>query len=151
MTVSVKQQLYNFCQAYADGRITRIQENIKDIRAALDTETKSSTGDKYETGRAMLQLELEKLGNQLAEANAVKQLLGKVGTNQHLGQVAIGSLVSTSQRDFFLSISAGECTANGVKVFCISPNTPIGQLLMGKSVGATIAFNGQRIVVLEIN
>ncbi len=150
MAVALKQQLYNFCQAYADGRITRIKENIKDIRAALDTETKSSTGDKYETGRAMLQLELEKLGNQLVEAEAMKQLLGKVGINHLSDQVTAGSLVSTSQRNFFLSISSGEYRTDEAKVFCISPNTPIGQLLLGKSVGDTIEFNGQRIVILAI-
>ena len=40
---------------------------MKEIKEALFEEIKSSVGDKHETGRAMLQLEREKVGNQFYE------------------------------------------------------------------------------------
>ncbi len=41
-------------------------------KKALFSETKSSAGDKHETGRAMLQLEMEKTSQQLAVINQMK-------------------------------------------------------------------------------
>lgn len=148
---SIKQQLYNFCLNFVDGRISRIKKNIQDVRESLDSETKSSTGDKHETGRAMLQLELEKSGNQLAEAEALKQLLNVVSIKHNASEVILGSVVRTSKANYFLSISAGECKTNTIKVYCVSQNTPIGQLLWGKSAGDMVTFNGEQITILEVD
>jgi len=53
--MNVKEHLSEFCQEYVDGRILRIQNSIESIQQSLSSETKSSAGDKHETGRAMLQ------------------------------------------------------------------------------------------------
>lgn len=150
MELSLKQQLYNFCLDFIDGRIGRIKTNMLDIKESLDEETKSSAGDKHETGRAMLQIELEKSGNQLAEAELMKNVLEKVGIKHHSTHVGLGSLVHTTKATYFLAISAGEFKTDTIKVYCISQSTPIGQLLWGKAVGENVVFNGERITLLEI-
>ena len=65
--MSIKLELYDFCLEFVDNRFQTIQNTIKEIQESLLSETKSSAGDKHETGRAMLQLEREKSGNQLVE------------------------------------------------------------------------------------
>jgi transcription elongation GreA/GreB family factor len=150
MQESFKQQLYNFCLSFVDGRVSRIKNNIQDIRESLDAETKNSVGDKHETGRAMLQMELEKSGNQLAEAEAMKQLLDGVSVKHQASEVILGSMVHTSKANYFLAISAGEFKVEGTKVYCISQHTPIGQLLWGKSVGEVVVFNGEKITISEV-
>ncbi|MEA1784464.1 3-oxoacyl-ACP synthase [Arenibacter sp. GZD96] len=150
MRATTKEQLYHFCLKFIEGRISRIQERIHDLRESLDSETKSSTGDKHETGRAMLQLELEKSGNQLAEAHLMKTALDRVEVKQTSKQVCVGSLVITTAANYFLAISAGECTVGALKICCISPNTPIGHLLLGKAVGETVCFRDAKIVIMEI-
>lgn len=147
---TTKQSLYNFCRDYVDNRIDRIQKNISDIHDSLYSETKSSAGDKHETGRAMLQLEREKLGQQLSDAEKMKQVLSKVSTAVLSENVVIGSWVRTSKANFYLAISAGQFTQGDVKVFCISAGTPMGQLLLGKSVGDSIFFNGAEIEILNV-
>ena len=52
MEQNLKKQLYDFCKNFADNRISRIRLNIADFKESLDSETKSSAGDKHETGRA---------------------------------------------------------------------------------------------------
>ena len=74
----LKQNLYNQCQEFIDNRFETIQNTIKDIQKSLLSETKSSAGDKHETGRAMLQLEREKAGQQLAEIQKIKEILLKL-------------------------------------------------------------------------
>ena len=39
-----------------------MKKSILELQQSLDSETKSSAGDKHETGRAMLQIDLEKAG-----------------------------------------------------------------------------------------
>ena len=70
----LKQDLCHQCQAFIDNRLRTIQKTINEIQESLTSETKSSAGDKHETGRAMLQLEREKAGNQLAEIQKINQL-----------------------------------------------------------------------------
>ncbi len=149
-TNPIKQQLYDFCQTYAKDRVTRLQTQMATLQESLFSETKSSAGDKHETGRAIMQLERERLGQQLAVAEALTQALTKVNINPLKGPIGLGSLVRTNKANYFLAISAGECHAEGGLVYCISPNTPIGGFLLGKSVGDVFVFNDKEITVLEV-
>jgi len=105
--MNVKEQLSEFCQEYVDGRIIRIQNSINSLQESLSSETKSSAGDKHETGRAMLQLEREKLGQQLLEVERMAIILSRISISIKTNAVVLGSWVKTSKRDYFLAISAG--------------------------------------------
>ncbi|MGB5820226.1 MAG: GreA/GreB family elongation factor [Saonia sp.] len=147
---NLKETIYLFCETFINDRLSRIQSQIKEIQLALDSETKSSAGDKHETGRAMLQLEREKTGRQLAEAERMKQVLNKVDTKANSKNIGLGSVVQTTKGHYFLAISAGVFQTDGVHVHCISIQTPIGKLLLGKSVGDSFTFNGSASVILTI-
>lgn len=148
--MSVKQQLQDFCNEYVKDRTVRIQKNISDIQESLASETKSSAGDKHETGRAMLQLEREKLGQQLLEAERMAIILSRVSIKMKTNAVLLGSWVKTSKRDYFLAISAGEFTGAENPIYCISRAAPIGKLLLGKSIGDVVDFEGEKIRIAEI-
>ncbi|PIE99723.1 MAG: 3-oxoacyl-ACP synthase [Maribacter sp.] len=148
--LDLKKNLYRFCMDFVQERVSLIQSQMKEVHEALTSETKSSVGDKHETGRAMLQLEREKLGRQLAEAGNMMQLLNKVDISSKKQVASLGSLVKTTGAHYFLAISAGEFKTGPEKYYCISLNTPIGVMLLGKSVGDTISFNGNEIHILDI-
>ncbi|NNE75616.1 MAG: 3-oxoacyl-ACP synthase [Pricia sp.] len=148
---STKQKLFAFCQTFAQDRIARIEKSIENIRESLYAETKSSAGDKHETGRAMLQLEREKLGQQLIEAEKMKEVLAKVRLENSKVIVGLGSWVKTSKADYFLAISAGKFNKENLSVYCISVGTPIGRSLIGKSEGDSFSFNGETIKILKID
>lgn len=145
-----KEQLYDFCSDFVESRLTRIQDSINGIQESLNSETKSSAGDKHETGRAMLHLEREQLGLQLAEAEKMAAILTRIPHAQASTTVILGSWVKTSKSDYFLAVSAGECIVADIGVFCISAATPMAQLLLGKAIGDTLSFNGESIEILEI-
>ena len=146
----LKIALLQFCQGFVDQRSTRIQSQIKELQTALDSETKSSAGDKHETGRAMLQLEREKLGHQLAEVQDLNRVMQKIDISSKKTAAALGSLVKTTTANYFLAISAGEFKSDDSPIYCISLNTPIGIMLLGKTVGDTIGFNGNVLKIVEI-
>lgn len=147
---NLKKNIFQFCEDYIQNRLNRIHNQIQEIQTALTSETKSSAGDKHETGRAMLQLEREKLGQQLAEAEKVLQLLSKVDISLSPTIIGLGTLVKTNGFNYFITISAGEYIDKQEKVYCISSGTPIAKLLLGKSVGDKVVFNGKEIVIKEI-
>lgn len=145
--MTTKERLYAFCETFVKARLTRINSDIDQVQEALAAETKSSAGDKHETGRAMLQLEREKLGQQLLEAERMNQVLAKVPLNNAATHVALGSLVKTSKAKYYIAISAGAYAENGESIFCISAATPIAKSLLGKSVGDTAVFNATTIAI----
>lgn len=148
--MSLKKDLHQQCVELVDKRWSSIQNHIADIQNSLLSETKSSAGDKHETGRAMLQLEREKAGHQLAEIETLKTMLSKINTEERPGKVRAGSLVLTSQAHYYISISLGALQADGKTVYAISPGTPVGQLLMGKQVGDEMSFNGNAFVIEDV-
>lgn len=146
----MKKELHQFCQEYIDSRIRRIQAQIAEVKSALTSESKSTAGDKHETGRAMLQLEREKLGQRLLEVEKMQQILKKVPLESTKDNVILGSLVRTDKAMYFIGISAGKLQTEGNEVFCISTKTPIGQLLLGKTAGEVFEFNGNKATILEV-
>ena len=56
----LKGLIYNQLQEMLDRKIESAKKAIESAKEARDSDTKSSVGDKYETGRAMMQIELEK-------------------------------------------------------------------------------------------
>ncbi len=148
--LELKQSLYMQCADFVEQRYLKIQTQIKEIQESLTSETKSSAGDKHETGRAMLQLEREKAGQQWAEIEKIKENLSKVDPTKSTQRIGIGSVVFTSQSNYFIAISAGQLKCNADSFYAISPHTPIGLLLMGKKVNDTIDFREQQFVIKAV-
>ena len=148
--LKLKEQLYNQCHDILDLRLKVIQKTIADIQNALQSETKSTAGDKHETGRAMLQLEREKAGLQLAQLQKQQELLHKINPEQEHQVVALGSIVKTSGANYFMSVSGGELKYNNELFYAISLATPIGQLLVSKQVGDRIKFRAQQFTITAI-
>ncbi len=146
----IKEKLYHHCQAFVSERLHRIQQQIKDQQEALTSETKSSAGDKHETGRAMLHLEREKTGQQLAAIQQLQQVLAKINPQSHTTRVALGSLVYTTQGTYYISISIGKLIIAGDMFYAIAANTPIGKELLGKTTEESFVFNAKSIDILEV-
>ncbi|MDO5986860.1 3-oxoacyl-ACP synthase [Flavivirga amylovorans] len=145
--LKIKEDLYSQCLDAINDRYRTVQNTINEIQVSLTSETKSSAGDKHETGRAMLQLEREKAGSQLAEIQKIKEILFKMDISKTLKVVGLGSVVFTSQANYFIAISTGKLIVDGVQFYAISPSTPIGQLLIGKTVGDKVVFREQKFLV----
>lgn len=144
--------LHQFCESYAHHQVEKIQQQIMGLQESLQSETKSSAGDKHETGRAMVQLEREKLGIQLAEAEYTLRIIQKIPypPKQQL-HVHVGNFVRTTSGSYYIAISAGKTTYESETVFCVSAATPIARALIGAIVGQSVVFNSKELQVLEIS
>lgn len=139
----VKEELYEACKSFLNGRLNTVIERIANIQESLQSETKSSAGDKHETGRAMLQLEREKAGNQLLDIQKQQELFSRVAIDTSSDVARLGSLVTTDKGVYFLAISVGVITIDAKTYYAISPSSPIGNVLLGKKIGEEFSFNGR--------
>ena len=148
--MNTKEQLYAFCHRFLNDRFNIISTRIQQIQKSLETETKSSAGDKHETGRAMLQLEREKAGNQLLEVQKQLEVFAKVNVSS-LSEIArLGSLVKTDKANYFLAVSAGLIIIDAINYYAVSISSPIGKAILGKSTSHVITFNGTTQKIIEV-
>lgn len=130
---------------------------MSDYQAMLDSktesknnDTKSSAGDKFETGRAMMQAEQDKVSTQIDIASAQLSVLDTINLEKEPEIIGLGSLVLCKTMRYYISISFGKVMIDDQKYYGISLESPIGQLLLGKSVGETISFNDKSIKIIDV-
>ncbi|WP_139957137.1 3-oxoacyl-ACP synthase [Flavicella sediminum] len=144
---TLKEVLYRSCKDFVTQKLYTIESTIKSNQEDLNSETKSSAGDKHETGRAMLQLEMEKAGQQLKEVQQMKLLLERVNLEENTALVRLGSVVKTNVANYFMAISSGKISVEGEAYYAISPSSPIGRLLLGKKNKESFLFQGRNFVI----
>jgi hypothetical protein len=147
---SLKQELFQHCIHFVDQRIENARIALASAQDAAHSEEKSSAGDKYETGRAMAQLEQEKATQQLEEASRLKSTLLKINPEFSSSKASLGSVLLTDRTHFFIAISAGKMEVKGQSFFVVAPLTPIGKTLIGLEKGSSFEFNNHLHRVIEI-
>ena len=146
-----KNDLLEYCKGYVSNRMSRFAGAISAAQSDANKETKSSAGDKHETGRAMAQLETENNSKHLAEAKKLNAVLSQIDPEKKITSIELGAFVKTNLGNYFIAISAGKTHLFGDEVFLISPASPIGQHFLGKKEGDTVSFNQQTIAIQEVH
>ncbi|MGB2128603.1 MAG: 3-oxoacyl-ACP synthase [Flavicella sp.] len=147
---TTKEKLLEACKNSVKSTMENIAITIQSCKNDLASETKSSAGDKHETGRSMLQLEMEKAGQQWLQVQQTHNLLSKISIEPSNGPIRLGSLVSTSNGVFFLAVSIGQLKVDSLSIFVISPSAPMGRLLIGKNIGDSFIWNAKEIQIYDI-
>lgn len=150
MSLEIKQKLYQHCLNNVQERMRSIQAAIQSAQEASNKETKSTAGDKHDTSRAMMQLEVEQKSKQLAETEKLKKALTQFSADRISTHAELGSLVTTNIGNYYISLGLGRVSVDDKNYFFISPMSPIAQLMKDKVVGDTIEMNGKTQEILEI-
>ncbi len=150
MSAERKQQLVTACLEYVEERVRKIEVAIKDLEAALKLETKCSMGDKYETGRAMLHLEFEKLSVQHEQYRKLRKTVRMIEVKKVQKTVGFGALVETDKVNYFIAIPAGELKVGKESFYAVGAGAPITVALAGKKEGEIVEFNGKFISLKKV-
>ncbi|HKJ06837.1 MAG TPA: hypothetical protein VJ970_05170, partial [Flavobacteriaceae bacterium] len=132
---NIKEILLQKCFLLVNEKLNQIEAAMASLENDLLTATKSSAGDKHETGRAMIQLEMEKLSQQLVSAKIMHTTLGSINYEKKLENVRLGSLVVTTKDTYFLAVSLGKIELADNTYLVVSAQSPIGKSLLGKQIG----------------
>ena len=148
--IQLKTELLEYCQRQVDLRYSRIKQTITNIEESLLEESKNSSGDKHETGRAMLQIDRENAGKQLHEVEKVVEILKKIDVKASADYVRLGSLVYTDKFKYFISLSIGTVNIDETDYLCVALNSPVGLLLSGKKKDEEFNLNGTIYKIMEV-
>lgn len=146
----MKKQLLAHCTGIAKSKVEALEGELKATREATASESKSTAGDKHETGRAMMHLEQEKLHKQLAEAQTVLAELTRIDPEIEQSKVGLGSLFKTNKGDFFLAAGLGKAEFEGNSYFVLSTKAPIAAKFIGKEAGDKVEMNGMMYDILSV-
>ena len=123
---------------------------ISDLAQDAQNDAKGSAGDKHETALSMMHLEQEKLNQKLAEIIGQKNSVDKIDADAILTKVALGSLVQTNEMLFYISAALPKIQLENKTIIAVSPQSPLGSQLMGKSLGDEILINTNRFQIKAI-
>ena len=140
--INLKDLLFNHCENHINTKLKNYLKIDQELFKSLNEETKSSAGDKHETTRAMIQIETEKNSKRIKEIeNSKKQLIVIKSVQLDNLKVSPGSIIFTSNNNYFISISSEIYSSDTNKIYCVSTNTPIAKSYLGKKIGDIVTFN----------
>ena len=119
-------------------------------KESRDSDTKSSAGDKFETGREMMQREMDKISASIDQSKNQLNFLSKINLNRSYSIVDLGCLITTDQGIYYISIGLGKVEINTEIIYAISLDSPIGQLLKGKREGDILEFRGKTLKINQL-
>ncbi|WP_419870233.1 hypothetical protein [Chryseobacterium sp. CT-SW4] len=134
-----KSEILHIIKEKLSEKAQNLEYLISETRAS-NNDTKSSMGDKYETGREMLQQEINNLQRQLNEVMNQQAGIQKLNTEPSV-QVQSGALVKTDKGIFYVAVSIGEIVWDGKKIITVSPESPLVKAMFGKKLGETFSIN----------
>ena len=150
MVKIMKQKILQQYQQFVNDRIDIFQDMILALTEDSKNDAKGSAGDKHETALSMMHIEQEKLNKKLSEVLSQKAVLDKIDVNKSSIKVALGSLVKTNNLTVYISVALPKITIDDQNIFAISPQSPLGQKLLGNEVGFEFEINGKEYLITEI-
>lgn len=146
----LKKEIVAHCIHVVSEKLDDLKKELDLVQESANSDTKSSMGDKYETGREMVMQEKGKLESQ--RGLLLKQLttFKAIDLNKTFTKVELGSLVITKQAIYFISAALGIEEISKQKVFVISASAPIAQAMLDKKQGDQYSFGGNEVLLVEI-
>lgn len=122
------------CYQILRDRILQIETALHAAQIALQEETKSSAGDKYETAREMIQQDLDRLERQRRIVIQERLVLDRIAAQKAESTlVGLGSIVYADDgMIYFIAVGLGKIRAEDRDVYAVSFSSPISKLLQTK-------------------
>lgn len=148
--MQLKEQIYQACEQSLQEKIDLLQQVLRELHQSATNETKSTAGDKHETGLAMLQIEQENKRKQLKELELQQVTLNKIDPGHVSKEILNGALVKTDKGYFFISIALGKLNVGSVSVYALSATSPLGVAMRGRIAGGEVQVNGASYKIFSV-
>ena len=148
--MALKQKVHQHYLQIVNDKISLIQQDLASLKESGTNETKSTAGDKHETALAMLQIEQANKREQLGQVVAQKIVVEKINPTIVADRVVNGSLLKTDKGYLFMSAALGKAVVDGIIFTSLSPQSPLGNQLMGLKAGDTVIVNNKSYYIETI-
>ena len=140
--INFKVNVHSVCLKTVSTRIHELKTSIAEAEESMNQETKSSMGDKYETGREVIKAEINKQLEMLSHFSKMSAQLERIDPRIPSQKIGIGSLIITRNITFYIAVSLGRIEVNGQSIMVISDTAPILEALKEFDSRETIQFKG---------
>lgn len=137
--VSVKQA----CIGLLQQRISNAKSAMEQAQETANNQEKSSAGDKYETSRAMGQLDRDMNARQLEQAIRELHLLEGIETDKIQTEINTGCVFELGNVVFYIAAGLGSITVKDQTVIVISPKSPFFVQARAKKTGDELLFQNR--------
>ncbi len=148
--MTFKQKIHTHYLQLVQDRIDVFKDMIVALTEDSKNDAKGSAGDKHETALSMMHIEQEKLNRKLREVLDQKAVLDKIDAQTIAENIIVGSLVKANGIYLYLSVALPKISIEGVNVIALSPQSPLGNKLMGNAIGFSFEINGTKYLVETI-
>jgi hypothetical protein len=148
--MTFKQKIYQHYNQLVQDRIDAFRDMIAALTEDSKNDAKGSAGDKHETALSMMHIEQEKFNMKLKEVLAQKAVLDKFDSSVVAETIILGSLVKANGIYLYLSLALPKISVDGINVIALSPQSPLGNKLMGNKVGFAFEINTTKYLIEEI-
>ncbi len=139
----MKKKIIDFISNSIKEKISILKLELDSIQNEKNNITKSSAGDKFETSRSTMQIEYDKLNNQINILHNQLKLIESIDYSIKKSRVGLGSFIKTNKSHYFICVGLGNYTIDKKTIYVISLASPIGKILNNKKEGDTIIFNNR--------
>lgn len=148
--MTFKQKIHSQYQQLVQDRIDVFRDMISGLADDAQNDAKGSAGDKHETALSMMHIEQEKLTQKLKENLDLKAVLDKIDASATTSKIALGSVVKANNMHLFVCGALPKITVDGVTIIALSPQSPLGEKLMGRETGYIFEINGTTYTISEV-
>ena len=142
--MTFKQKIQQYYTQQVQDKIDVFRDMISALTEDSKNDAKGSAGDKHETALSMMHLEQEKLNYKLKEVLEQKAILDKIDASLTHTNIGLGSLVQANGIYLYLSLALPKITIDQVYIIALSPQSPLGEKLMGNKVGFEFEINSTK-------
>jgi hypothetical protein len=133
----------------------KIQDSIQDLENTIADAQQQANDygppkDRYDSFRSQLLRRKDMLSQQLAKELEELKTLDKIDCRKQMEFIGFGSLVITSDLNYFISIGIGKIRVDNSEYYLISPIVPLSKVISGKKIGDRVEFRGKQIVITEV-
>ena len=131
--------------------IRAAQAAFEELRGSLEGESKSTAGDKHETGRAMVQMEMEQAAARLNRVEGMVRGWKAMDPNAPRDVVGPGAIVATDHGGFVIGVAWGTFQVPDATDWRgISSDAPLALALRGCQAGEAVTFRGRSWNIVEV-
>jgi transcription elongation GreA/GreB family factor len=148
--MTFKQKIHAQYLQLVNDRIDVFRDMISSLTEDSKNDAKGSAGDKHETALSMMHLEQEKLNQKVKESIELKAVLDKIDPDAVTTTIALGSLVQTNGIQLYVSAALPKITIDGIAIIALSPQSPLGNKLMGQQAGFAFEINITKYIIEHV-
>ena len=137
---------------HVDKDLEEAKARMASLKESLGAESKSSAGDKHETGRAMIHLEQERVQDTVGRLEHMRGILvQRAAQDKCIQRVSPGALVETTGPWVLVGVPLGKVQLPHALVLCVGAEAPLAQQWHGAQPGDQVALGPQKLTIQAIH